>query len=196
MINPARLSAASARKMTMVDPDLHRRAAVSYALQGDGWRVEPLESVAELMVAPPSAGILLVADEGELLAAVLDCRASAVAALPVIAFSASPEPRRVVNAIHRGASGYLEFPFSASDLADAVLHTLSGDQGARHDALDRLTARERQVLDAAANGMTSRTIGKRLSISRRTVDAHRQNLLTKLGKSTMREAVSLTRGLR
>lgn len=44
-----------------------------------------------------------------------------------------------------------------------------------------LTARERQVASLIGLGLTNRQIGKRLGISERTVGAHVQNILNKLG---------------
>jgi len=44
-----------------------------------------------------------------------------------------------------------------------------------------LTTREREVADLVAAGLTNRLIAERLFISERTVDAHLQNILNKLG---------------
>ncbi|HZA67870.1 MAG TPA: helix-turn-helix transcriptional regulator, partial [Geminicoccaceae bacterium] len=50
--------------------------------------------------------------------------------------------------------------------------------------------RELQVLKLIAEAYTSDQIAQALSISRRTVDRHRENILAKLG---MRDRVELTR---
>ena len=49
------------------------------------------------------------------------------------------------------------------------------------DPYDTLTAREREVLHLVAEGHTSSIIAERLFISPRTVEAHRANLMHKLG---------------
>jgi DNA-binding CsgD family transcriptional regulator len=60
-----------------------------------------------------------------------------------------------------------------------------------------LTAREREILPLAAAGITSAVIGRRLFISRRTVERHRANLMRKLGTSNQTELVcyALRRGI-
>jgi DNA-binding NarL/FixJ family response regulator len=55
---------------------------------------------------------------------------------------------------------------------------------------DPLSPRELQVLKLIAEAYTSDQIAQELSISRRTVDRHRENILAKLG---MRDRVELTR---
>jgi len=47
-------------------------------------------------------------------------------------------------------------------------------------ALDRLTAREREVLALMAEGLTDRAIGERLNVSLRTVHSHVQHLFDRL----------------
>ena len=182
--------------LNLIDPDMRRRAAVSFALVREGWHVEPHESVAELALAPPCGGALLVADEPDLVPDVLALAATACPDLPVIPFHPAPEPRRIVAAVRYGAHGYLAHPFDTADL-ELVLDDAdrrSRQDNERRDPLRALTPREREIFEAAASGMTSRTIGLQLEISRRTVDAHRVNLLNKMGVNTIAEAVRLARG--
>lgn len=180
--------------LTLIDPDVRRRAALSFALGRDDWHVEPHESLAELALSPPRRGALLVADEPDLVEAVLTFAASHCPSLPVIAFHPQPQPRRIVALARGGVQGYLAHPFSAAELADVLDEAIVADPAGQRDPLRGLTAREREVFEAAAAGMTSRTIGVQLAISRRTVDAHRVNLLHKMGVSSIAEAVRLTRG--
>ena len=56
---------------------------------------------------------------------------------------------------------------------------------------DPLTARERQVLDLIAEGLSNRQIGERLFISVKTVSVHVSAVLRKLGVSTRTEAAVL-----
>lgn len=52
-----------------------------------------------------------------------------------------------------------------------------------------LSAREREVLQLCAEGLTSKAIGSRLGISYRTVEVHRANLMEKLGLHNVAEVV-------
>ncbi|HZU65455.1 MAG TPA: LuxR family transcriptional regulator [Novosphingobium sp.] len=55
----------------------------------------------------------------------------------------------------------------------------------------RLTARQRQVLDLTADGLTSQGIADQLGISARTVDIHRANLLRVLNARSIAHAVAI-----
>jgi DNA-binding NarL/FixJ family response regulator len=56
-------------------------------------------------------------------------------------------------------------------------------------AFDRLTKREVEILELAAQGMTNREIASKLTISTRTVQAHMSNVFSKLGVGSRTEAV-------
>ncbi|MEV0276623.1 LuxR C-terminal-related transcriptional regulator [Streptomyces sp. NPDC050610] len=57
-----------------------------------------------------------------------------------------------------------------------------------------LTRREREVAGLVAEGLTNREIAERLVISRRTVDAHVEHILAKLGYSSRAQIIELVRG--
>jgi len=54
---------------------------------------------------------------------------------------------------------------------------------------ERLTPREREVVQLVAEGQTSKAVAQRLNISVKTVDAHRVNILRKLGLHSVSELV-------
>ena len=62
---------------------------------------------------------------------------------------------------------------------------------------DRLTTREREVLQLAAEGRTCREIAQNLCVSTRTVETHRGNAMHKLGLSSRIELLryAISRGL-
>ncbi|WP_226533685.1 helix-turn-helix transcriptional regulator [Microbacterium paraoxydans] len=74
----------------------------------------------------------------------------------------------------------------------AAVSRFSADAGLRAPASplsdDLLTARERQVLELIAEGLSNRQIGERLFISVKTVSVHVSAVLRKLGVSTRTEA--------
>jgi DNA-binding NarL/FixJ family response regulator len=61
--------------------------------------------------------------------------------------------------------------------------------------LQRLTAREREVLALIAEGLTNRQIAGRLVIAERTADTHVQNILAKLRCATRTQAALRFRSL-
>ena len=85
----------------------------------------------------------------------------------------------LVQAIHDVASGrrYLSPPFTAEQLERYTLRTTYS--GA--DLYASLTARERQVLELAAQGLRNREIAEELGISPRTAESHRAKVMSKLG---------------
>lgn len=64
------------------------------------------------------------------------------------------------------------------------------------DAAAELTARERQVLDLVAEGLSNKQIGERLFISGKTASVHVSAILRKLGASTRTEAAVRAGALR
>ena len=82
---------------------------------------------------------------------------------------------RAIRNVTRGER-YLSPPLSDS----LVDHWLRAERNGE-DPYDRLTTRERQVLQLVAEGYSARNIASRLSISVRTAEAHRANVMEKLG---------------
>jgi DNA-binding NarL/FixJ family response regulator len=105
------------------------------------------------------------------------------------------EPAELVRAIRELSAGrrYLGVPLSSR-----VLETQPGkpDPGT-HDTYETLTAREREVLQLAAEGHPNAEVGRRLFISPRTVEIHRANAMRKLCLVSQTDLVryALRRGL-
>jgi DNA-binding NarL/FixJ family response regulator len=114
------------------------------------------------------------------------------------------------QAIGAGARGYVLKDDAARHLLDAIdalpRHTPSvgscpvdrvGDAGTqeRNTAVSRngrvlsLTQREREVLRLLADGESNREVAERLSISAKTVETHRANVMRKLGASSIVDLV-------
>lgn len=101
--------------------------------------------------------------------------------------------------IKTGACGFM----SKSDEPDVLLETIStvsrgrvsfpyvDMEAARHDPLDVLTVRERELLAALAAGWTNLQIAARIGISRNTVKYHLKNLYDKLDVNNRAMAVAL-----
>ena len=77
---------------------------------------------------------------------------------------------------------------------------LRRDAAARHQSVDcdefearlrLLTDREREVMDLAAQGVSSKVIAQQLGISSRTVEVHRGHLLDKLAVGSITELIYL-----
>ena len=104
-------------------------------------------------------------------------------------------PSELVNAVQQviGGKRYLS-PRLSERLIDVLLQTT---EELTLDPYETLTNREREVLQMAAEGMTTSAIAKRLSISPRTAELHRGRMMDKLGLNNQTELIryALKRGI-
>jgi DNA-binding NarL/FixJ family response regulator len=125
--------------------------------------------------------------------------------LKLLMLSMHDSEQYLFEALKAGASGYVLKTAADRDLVEAVRAAMRGepflypaavtalirDYLARGEApADPITPRELEILKLIAEAYTSDQIAAELTIRRRTVDRHRENLLAKLG---MRDRVELTR---
>jgi DNA-binding NarL/FixJ family response regulator len=130
-------------------------------------------------------------------------------ALKVLILSMYDSEQYLYEALKAGASGYVLKSAADRDLVEACRAAVRGEPFLYPAAVtalirdylhrarvgdelprDPLSPRELEVLKLIAEAYTSDQIALELSISRRTVDRHRENILAKLG---MRDRVELTR---
>jgi DNA-binding NarL/FixJ family response regulator len=102
--------------------------------------------------------------------------------------STPAELREAIRTLHAGRTYFS--PALAEQMADAARRGNDAKAGPAARATDVLTARERQILVHIAQGKTNKEIGAELGISTRTVEAHRDSLMRKLG---IRTVAGLTR---
>ncbi|HEY4177519.1 MAG TPA: response regulator transcription factor [Kofleriaceae bacterium] len=119
----------------------------------------------------------------------------------VVVLTWHAEPSYAARAIAAGAHGYLNKGVEPDALMSAIRAVSRGEQvippeaqafiaaGDGHPA-SALTAREQQVMEMLARGMTNREIAEHLEISIKTVDTHRGHVLKKLA---LRNNSELTR---
>jgi two-component system NarL family response regulator len=117
--------------------------------------------------------------------------------IKVIALSARTDRDFVLDMLKAGASGYVTKTESGDELLRAILSvrvnrrylcpevasSLTGiliDNSEGVASAPRLGARERQVLQLVADGMTSPEIADRLNVATSTVEVHRRNIMRKL----------------
>jgi len=184
----------------LVDGDVRRRAAISHCLVGSTIHVEPFEDASELISRWPRQGLLLVHDDSRAIGTLLGQMGRSGQWLPVIGFAQEPTTRMVVRAVLDGAIDYIAWPFDREDIiavvreAEAKAETLGSTklrEAMARSRVDRLTKREREVLAGVAGGLSNRMIGEKLSISPRTVEIHRANMLTKMGANHTSEAIRI-----
>jgi DNA-binding NarL/FixJ family response regulator len=109
----------------------------------------------------------------------------------VLMLSMYSEEAQVKNCLAAGARGYILKNAVDIDLASAVKRVAAGQKVIGPELLpagpiaqeptDRLTARERQILQLIAEGKSNKEIAALLSLSVNTVSVHRANLMQALG---------------
>jgi len=120
--------------------------------------------------------------------------------LPIIFITGHGDVPMAVDAMRCGALDFIRKPFREQDLLDSINAALEYDAGERDlslehqalcDRLSSLTERESEVFHRVAAGDRSREIGIALGISERTVEAHRAQIMKKLGARTLAQLVRI-----
>jgi DNA-binding NarL/FixJ family response regulator len=119
-------------------------------------------------------------------------------AIRVLILSMHTSEEYVLRALRAGCAGYLLKGSAVSELEIAVRAVARGETylspavskrvvddyvsrtGGAADPLDALTPRQREILQLAAEGHSSKEIAQTLGLSPRTVEAHRAQLMERL----------------
>ncbi|UJA21982.1 response regulator transcription factor [Thermoleophilia bacterium SCSIO 60948] len=128
------------------------------------------------------------------------------AATEVLFISAFMESELAYQTVAAGAKGYLSKEASRQEICDAIVTVASGrtalapevQAGLASEIRDRelqpakpeLTAREAEVLELIADGLSAPAIGRRIHLSPTTVKSHLHTLYEKLGVSDRAAAVA------
>ena len=120
--------------------------------------------------------------------------------LPVIFLTGHGDVPMAVSALKKGAFDFVEKPCNDNELANRVIEALQLDAKQRMAAsdadsvntlIDRLSTRERQVMERILAGKLNKVIADELGISMRTVEVHRANVFEKMGVRTAVELAQL-----
>lgn len=126
--------------------------------------------------------------------------------IAVVALTIHEDEEYFFQMLDAGASGYIPKRAAPEELLTAISAASRGEvylypslakllvkdyleEGTQEDRLDGLTARELEVLELVAEGLTNREIGQQLSISHKTVARHRENIMEKLNLHSRVELV-------
>lgn len=149
------------------------------------------------VVLPASDGVALTAALRELQP---DCK--------IIGLSMVDEPVRIAQMFRAGASGYALKSQPPEELLAAIRTVLAGSEylpasisseqvehhrRSEESSPSRLTAREREIFVYLVRGQTNRDIAATLFISRRTVEAHRLHIHSKLNARSLLELVEIAK---
>jgi two-component system response regulator FixJ len=110
------------------------------------------------------------------------------AGLPVIVMTGHGDIAMAVRAMKAGALDFIEKPFQDQALLDLVHRAIgqsalglgrAAERALARERLNRLTPREREVLQGVADGLLNKQIAHQLNLSTRTVELHRAHIMEK-----------------
>jgi RNA polymerase sigma factor (sigma-70 family) len=120
--------------------------------------------------------------------------------LPVILISGYAEVPTAVKAMKRGAIDFIEKPFSNDVLLDCIRKAIDIDEQRRRAyaarrcvlaRIERLSPREREVMQMMIAGTSTKEIAYDLGISDKTVEVHRSHIMKKMHVSSVVELVRI-----
>ena len=186
----------------VVDDDDAVRASILDLMESVGHQAKGYASAPEFLEAydpsQPGCLVLDVRMPGMSGLALQRELASLRIEIPIVFLTSHGDIEMAVDALHRGAVDFVRKPWREQALLESIGKALSSDVALRRRRedlggirarLDRLTAREREVLDLVLEGKTSKAIATELNISRKTVDQHRANIMAKMEAESIVELV-------
>lgn len=191
----------------VVDDDEAVRDSVQWLLEGQDFRVRCFES-AEIFLAryDPREVACLIVDirmDGMSGLELQDRLLERNSPLPMAFITGHGDVPLAVDTMKKGAMDFIQKPFKEEDLVPLVERMLEQartafaeqQQAASRDALlGKLTGREAQVLERIVAGRLNKQIADDLGISIKTVEAHRANIMEKLGANTVADLLKIALG--
>jgi len=189
----------------VVDDDESFRTSTARLLRALGYEVTVYELAQALLEHLP--------DEGDASCVLLDVQIPGLSgpelqsrlvelgsALPIVFITGHGDIPMTVQAIKAGAEDFLTKPVPKDKLIDAIERAVSRHRIVREQYLRlqsqrsliaKLTPRERQVFERVVRGRINKQIAFELGATERTIKAHRQRVMEKVGVQTLAELVSL-----
>ncbi len=184
----------------IIDDDAAVRDSIQELVESVGLQAEGYDSALAFLDAfmPQRPGCLVLdVRMAEMSGLVLQERLNELEArIPVIVLTGHGDVPMAVQAMRNGAVDFIQKPYREQALLDSINVALNQDAAARRSSgaadnierrLGSLTEREREVLGHILSGLTSKQIARELDVSPRTVEAHRKNLLGKLGIGSVKD---------
>jgi len=192
----------------VVDDDPMFRTAIARLLRTAGYETTLYDSSDKFLKTSPSEGsgcILLDVRMADLDGLELQRRLTQSGCLlPIVFLTGFGDLPTSVKAIKAGAEDFLSKPISRKILLDAIERALARNRDLRSERerieglrvrISTLTPRENQVFALVVRGKLNKQIAAELGTSERTVKAHRQGVMKKLGVTSVAGAVSIAERL-
>jgi len=188
----------------VVDDDEAVRDSLRWLVESVGLRVRALESAAQFLreYDPDLPGCLVldVRMPGESGLELQTQLAKQNVSIPVIIVTGHADVQMAVQAMKTGAVDFVEKPLNYQMLLDRIQRAIMRDREQRQrddekrqivERLDRLSPREREVLEHVVDGKLNKQIADVLSISPKTVEMHRSHLMKKMEAESLAALVRM-----
>ena len=186
----------------IVDDDPEMRESLEFLIQSIGIATASFASAAEFLAEfQPSQSGCLICDvrmpemSGLELFEALDRLGSR---LPVILMTAYADVPMAIRALKSGVAEFIEKPFSAQVMLEAIQRALADDHGRRTSIktwedfaqrMENLTDKERVTLDQVLSGSPNKLIAARLEITERAVEVRRASIMKKLDVNSFADLI-------
>jgi two-component system response regulator FixJ len=188
----------------VIDDDEAMRDSLAFLLDTSGLTARTYESAVSFLdqLDAAEAGVIVTdvrMPEMNGLELVRRLKARDVA-LPIIMITGHGDVPLAVEAMKAGVVDFLEKPFDEESLLGAIRSALADRSKTDEDHADRervrqvlesLSPREHEVLDGVIAGKLNKVIAHELSISPRTVEVYRANVMSKTGARGLSELVRM-----
>lgn len=183
----------------IIDDDAAVRDSLSLLIESEGYAIKAYASAEEFLTAqgPGIQGCAIIdlrmpGMEGIRLQEEMLRRQIVISIIFLTGYGDIPTS---VKAIKAGAFDFLTKPVAGSELLPRIASALAEARrnSTAASRLASLTAREREVLKLAAEGMPNKEIAQRLGISFRTVEIHRGRAMHKTGASSIVDLANIAR---
>jgi FixJ family two-component response regulator len=177
----------------VIDDDEEVRASIQRLLKTVGLQGQTFARAQDfLQLKTPEVPSCLVLDVRLPGMSGLEVQRQLVAAginIPIIFISAHADVDMAVRAMKLGAVEFLTKPFRPQELVDVIQQTLQrdaarlreqGDTAALQQRYRTLTARERQVMDLFASGLSTKQMASKLGVTEVTAAVHRGHVMQKM----------------
>jgi len=121
--------------------------------------------------------------------------------IPIIILTGAGSVQMAVDAIKNGAIDFIEKPFDNKNLLKSVWHAIETDARNRFalqqcagimQHFEKLTAREREVMELMIEGKSSKAIACLLGTSARTCEQHRARVMEKMEATSLADLVRMS----
>ena len=188
----------------LVDDDAAVRDALCLYLEGTGFVVRTFDSAEAFLGRIDGMGRgVLVLDRRMTGMSGLELQAELKARsleMPTIFITGHGDVPMSVRAMKEGATDFLEKPFRNSDLLTSIEQVLAQDAEKMEDyryhaevrkKYDSLTPREKEVMEHIVQGLPNKSVAELLSVSMRTVEAHRGRVMEKMDARSLPDLVRM-----